>query len=101
LAQVEGLVVRSKPGTSTLHLLAPLAGDIHLAKTKDEIIEQILNAKLFSGVPNHCCIKDSDIKHLKKVISNHMIGKNSKNTYYIDVFVNTVYDIVCWTYHMK
>ncbi len=25
-----------------------------------------------SGVPNHYCIKDSDILHFKKVISNHI-----------------------------
>jgi len=39
-------------------------------KTKEQIIEQVLNARLFSGVPNHCCIKDSDMKHFKKAISN-------------------------------
>jgi hypothetical protein len=38
-------------------------------KAKDEITEQILNAKMFSGVPNHYLIKDSDMKHFKKVIS--------------------------------
>jgi hypothetical protein len=41
-------------------------------KTKDEITEQILNAKMFRGVPNHYLIKDSDMKHLKKVISTNI-----------------------------
>jgi hypothetical protein len=41
-------------------------------KTKDEITEQILNAKMFKGVPNHYLIKDSDMKHIKKVISNNI-----------------------------
>jgi len=41
-------------------------------KTKEQIIEQVLNAKLFSGVPNHYCIKDSDVKQFKKIISNHI-----------------------------
>jgi hypothetical protein len=27
---------------------------------------------LFSGVPNHYCIKDSDVKQFKKIISNHI-----------------------------
>ena len=41
-------------------------------KTKDEITEQILNAKMFKGVPNHYLIKDSDMKHIKKVISTNI-----------------------------
>ena len=41
-------------------------------KTKDEITEQILNAKMFSGVPNLYLIKDSYMKHIKKVISNNI-----------------------------
>jgi hypothetical protein len=41
-------------------------------KTKDEITEQILNAKMFKGVPNHYLIKDSNMKHLKKVISDNI-----------------------------
>ncbi len=32
-------------------------------KTKEQIIEQVLNARMFSGVPNHYFIKDSDMKH--------------------------------------
>ena len=39
-------------------------------KSKEEIIDQILKAKLWNGVPVNYCISDKDMKHFKRVILN-------------------------------
>jgi hypothetical protein len=39
-------------------------------KSKDEILEQILMAKLWKGIPVNYCISDKDMKHFKRVILN-------------------------------
>lgn len=41
-------------------------------KSKEEILEQILKAKLWNGVPVNYCISDKDMKHFKKVILNEV-----------------------------
>jgi hypothetical protein len=39
-------------------------------KSKEEILDQILKAKLWNGVPVNYCISDKDMKHFKRVILN-------------------------------
>ena len=39
-------------------------------KSKEEILEQILMAKLWKGIPVNYCITDKDMKHFKRVILN-------------------------------
>jgi hypothetical protein len=41
-----------------------------LTKSKDEILDQILKAKLWKGIPVNYCISDKDMKHFKRVILN-------------------------------
>ena len=39
-------------------------------KSKEEILDQILKAKLWKGIPVNYCITDKDMKHFKRVILN-------------------------------
>ena len=39
-------------------------------KSKQEILDQILKAKLWKGIPVNYCINDKDMKHFKRVILN-------------------------------
>ena len=41
-------------------------------KSKDEILDQILKAKLWKGIPVNYCISDKDMKRFKRVILNHV-----------------------------
>jgi hypothetical protein len=41
-----------------------------LTKSKEEILDQILKAKLWKGIPVNYCISDKDMKHFKRVILN-------------------------------
>ena len=39
-------------------------------KSKDDILDQILNIKIWNGIPTNYCIKDECMKHFKRVILN-------------------------------
>ena len=39
-------------------------------KSKEEIFDQILKAKLWNGIPVNYCISDKDMKHFKRVIND-------------------------------
>ena len=43
-----------------------------LTKSKEKILDQILKARLWNGVPANYCISDKDMKHVKKVILNEV-----------------------------
>ena len=42
------------------------------SKSKDEILDQILKARLWNGIPVNYCFSDKDMKHFKKVILNEV-----------------------------
>ena len=52
-------------------------------KSKDEILDQILKAKLWNGIPVNYCFSDKDMKHFKKVILNDIYCEyaDMMNTY--------------------
>ena len=41
-----------------------------ITKSKEEISDQILKARLWKGIPANYCISDKDMKHFKKVTVN-------------------------------
>ena len=54
-----------------------------LTKSKDDILDQILKAKLWNGIPVNYCISNKDMKHFKRVILNDVYCEyaDMMNTY--------------------